>query len=337
MRQRMLGAASPVAYQAAGLLVVIGGIGVATAADVGPVEALAATAILTLKALQYGRNVQREYHVCSDLLPFVEGLEERLEALEREREADAGARAARVERIALEEVSFEYEPGLPVLRDVSLSIGPGESVGIVGPSGSGKSTLLQLLLRLREPQRGRILANGEPVSRISSSSWYERVSFVPQEAQLFSDTVLENVRAYRPEVSREDAVEALRLAGLAAELEAMPGGVDADAGERGGRLSGGQRQRVCIARALAGRPDVLLFDEPTSALDAHSEAAVQETLRALRGRTTLVVVAHRLSTLGVCDKILVLKEGRVEAYASREDLRHAAGYFQDVLRLAGLR
>ncbi len=337
VRQRLLGVATPAVYQAAGLLLVVGGIWVASLADVGRVESLAATALLMLKAIQYGRSLQREYHVCNDLLPFVETLEDRLSALEAARDIHHGDVVERLEPLTLDGVSFRYDDEGHVLRDIRFTLAEGDSLGIVGPSGSGKSTLLQLLLRLREPEAGVLLAGGRPASEIAKSCWYERMAFVPQEAQLFTDTIYENIRSYRPSVSRNAVIRAARRAGIADEIEALPDGFATHAGERGTRLSGGQRQRICIARALASEPDVLVFDEPTSALDMHSESAVQRTLRDLRGRTTLIVVAHRLSTLAVCDRILVLREGRVDAYGEREDMERREGYLNEVRQLAGLR
>ena len=334
--QRVLASATSAVYQAVGLLLLIAGIGFVMVSDIGRIDALAAAGILMLKSLQYGRLLQIEYHSCHDFLPFAEKLEDSLRTLEAAAEVDHGDPVVQIGRIELDDVHFDYGTDGPVLQDVSFALERGDSVGIIGPSGAGKSTLLQLLLRLREPTSGRVLANGRPASAISRASWYERVAFVPQEDHLFADTVLQNIRAYRADVSAEQARQAARLAHVAAEIEAMADGFDTDVGERGGRLSGGQRQRVCIARALAGSPDILIFDEPTSALDAHSDAALQETLRELRGQTTLVIVAHRLSTLAVCDKIMVLRDGRIQAFGPRDTIQDDGGYFKDVLRLAGM-
>ena len=191
---------------------------------------------------------------------------------------------------------------------------PGEIIGIVGPSGSGKSTLIQLLLRLREPTSGRILANGRDVRELDLDDWYRHVSFVPQDLHLFADTVAENIRFFREGI--DDAAN--RTRGPTREPARRDHGVAARlrhaAGERGSAISGGQRQRLCIARALVTEPDILVLDEPTSALDVKSETLVRETLAGLAPRTTVFVIAHRLSTLSICDRIMVIRDGRMQGF-----------------------
>jgi ABC-type multidrug transport system fused ATPase/permease subunit len=159
---------------------------------------------------------------------------------------------------------------------------------------------------------------------------------VPQEPRLLVDTVAANIRFLREGVSDADVERAARLAGLHDEIAARPEGYATLVGPRGEGFSGGQRQRMCIARALVRKPDVIIFDEPTSALDVHAEAVVQEALARLKGTATLFIIAHRLSTLRVCDRVMVLQEGRLQSFASSEELARNEGYFADALRLAQL-
>jgi ATP-binding cassette, subfamily B, bacterial len=233
-------------------------------------------------------------------------------------------------------VWFAYEPGRPVLFDVSFGAQRGEVIGIVGPSGAGKSTLVQLLLRLREPTSGRVMADGRNLQRLSLNGWYQRVTFVPQEPRLFSGSVASNIRFFR-DVDPEDIVRAAKLANMHDEIRAWPRGYATPVGERGGELSLGQRQRLCIARSLVGEPDVVVLDEPTSSLDPRSESLVREALSALAPRVTLFIIAHRLSTLDTCDRIMVLQAGRLQGFDEPRQLEHSSPFYREALRLSGLK
>ena len=224
-----------------------------------------------------------------------------------------------------------------MLRDVSFELHRGETVGIVGPSGSGKSTLVQLMLRLREPSQGHIQVDGRQVGTLSLDAWYQRVSFVPQEPRFFAGTVADNIRFFRDGIDDAAVRRAAKLANLEDEIESWPLHYDTPVGERGGQLSGGQRQRLSIARALAKEPDVLVLDEPTSALDVRSESLIRETLRGLGSDTTVVVIAHRLSTLDVCDRIMVVKDGWIEGFDAPDRLEATDPFYRESLRLSGLR
>jgi ABC-type multidrug transport system fused ATPase/permease subunit len=239
--------------------------------------------------------------------------------------------------MAFDGVSFEYVAETPVLRDVSFQIPHGDIVGIVGPSGAGKSTLVQLVLRLREPTTGRVLADGRDVRELSLESWYERVSFVPQDPALFAGSIADNIRFYRDGVDQADIERAAKLANLHDEVMSWSGGYDTPVGERGGQLSGGQRQRLCIARALVGEPDMLVFDEPTSALDVKSEALIRDTIAGLAPRTTVLVIAHRLSTLSICDRIMVVLAGELQGFDAPDRLEAENPFYREALQLSGLR
>jgi ATP-binding cassette, subfamily B, bacterial len=249
-----------------------------------------------------------------------------------------GKRLDTIGHIEFDEVWFEYRPDQPVLHGVSFTVERGEVIGIIGPSGSGKSTLAQLLLRLRRPSEGEIRVDGESVGALSLDDWYRLVTFVPQEARLVPGSVADNIRFFREDVTDADIERAAKLAHLHDDVTSWPRGYDTPAGERsGGELSGGQRQRLCIARSLVGEPDVIVLDEPTSALDPKSESLLRETMAGLAGRTTLFVIAHRLSTLDICDRIMVLQDGVVRAFDTPERLEQHSDFYAEALGLSGLR
>ncbi|MEZ5179680.1 MAG: ABC transporter ATP-binding protein [Acidimicrobiales bacterium] len=220
---------------------------------------------------------------------------------------------------------------------MSFNIHHGEAVGVIGPSGSGKSTLIQLVLRLRQPSTGRYLVGGVDAGELRDKDWFERVAFVPQDCQTVSDDVMENIRFFRPWISDEDVISAAKRAHVHEEILAMPDGYRTDLGSRGGGLSGGQRQRVAIARALAGNPQLLVLDEPTSALDMRSESLVHETLTELQGSVTMLIIAHRLSTLKTCDRIIVMGSGRLQAFGERSQLEADNAFYREAIALSKLR
>ena len=257
----------------------------------------------------------------------------RLRAIEGERQEPADRHGAvPLDRprgaLALEAVSFGYEPGTPVLRHLDLTIEPGQVVALVGPSGAGKSTLFSLLLRFNIVQEGRVLLDGHDIRDLRAAELRRAVALVPQTTTLFSGTVAGAIRFGRN--ASDDAVRrAARLANADGFIEALPGGYASRIEERGSNLSGGQRQRLAIARAVLGDPAVLLLDEATSALDAEAEEAVQQGLhQAMAGRTVLVI-AHRLSTVQEADRILVLEGGRIVEEGNHDQLMQAGGRYRD--------
>ena len=240
-----------------------------------------------------------------------------------------GEETAHFEReIVFDRVSFRYGQGELVLRDVSFRLPRGKVVALVGPSGAGKTTAADLLPRFHDPTEGQILMDGVPLTRLSRRSLRALMGVVSQDAILLNDTVLANIAYGSPEATREQVGAAARAANAAGFIETLPQGYDTMLGERGTRLSGGQRQRIAIARALLRDPPILILDEATSALDTESERLVQQAIERLMERRTVLVIAHRLTTVRDADEIVVLEAGRVVQRGSHEELLRGGGLYR---------
>ncbi len=237
-------------------------------------------------------------------------------------------------RVTFEEVIFRYRPDGPeVLRGMSFDISPGEVIGLVGRSGSGKSTVARLIQRLYPPEHGRVLVDGLDVTLIDPAWLRRQIGVVLQESFLFNRSVRENIALADPGISLDQVVRAAELAGAHEFIRELPDGYDSPVGEHGLALSGGQRQRIAIARALIANPRILIFDEATSALDYESESIVQRNLAQMcRGRTVLLI-AHRLSTLRPAHRILVMNQGRLVEQGSHEALLRLNGHYARLHRL----
>lgn len=232
--------------------------------------------------------------------------------------------------VTFRSVSFGYDPGQPVLKDVDLAIAPGEMVGLVGRSGSGKTTMVSLLCRFRDPDQGAIEFDGADLRGLSPQAVRGRLGLVPQDPLLFSGTLAENIAYGKPAATFDQIVTAARAAGAHAFIAARPDGYDSQAGERGCLLSGGERQRVALARALLRNPRVLVLDEATSSLDGPSEQHVHAAVRNLAAGRTVLVVAHRLAAIRHADRLVVLDRGRVVETGTYDELMAQLGVFHEL-------
>jgi ATP-binding cassette, subfamily B, bacterial len=327
----------PVIYTGLAYLALVGGLAVVSTIDAANITSVGAVMLVMLRSLSYGQGIQTSIASMHAALPFLDTLNTALQRYEVARLVDGGVPVGTVGRLTLDDVSFEYVRDAPVLRSVSFSIGQREVVGVVGPSGSGKSTLVQLLLALRTPTSGKVTADGRDVGAFSRAEWARKVTFVPQQAHLIDGTIADNVRFLRADVSDEQIEVACRHAHLHDDIIGFANGYRHEVGAQGSRLSGGQQQRLIIARALVEDPDVLILDEPTSALDVRSEHLIRETLDELRHRMTIIIIAHRLSTLNVCDRIMVIQDGELKAFDTAAALELSSDFYSEAVRLSGLR
>jgi ABC-type multidrug transport system fused ATPase/permease subunit len=330
---QMLARLTPGIYQSLIYLLVVAGLAVLYAAHSGHVASLGAVVLLLIRAGAYGQQVQSSYQTVRQALPFLE----RVHDVERRYEASIPVTGERrlpeIRNLAFENVSFAYTPGRAILSDISFKVTRGETVGVIGPSGAGKSTLVQILLQLRLPEHGRYLVNGVSADAFAREDWYSRVAYVPQEPRLLHASVADNIRFYR-DLDDTAVEEAARLARIDADVLSWASGYDTIIGPRADAVSGGQQQRICIARALAGRPEVLVLDEPTSALDPRSENLLQESLVALKQELTLFVIAHRMSTLDICNRVMVIVDGQLEDFDTPARLNRQSSYYRAASALA---
>ena len=289
----------------------------------------AATLYLIQKIFTYAESAQSSLHGVGELLPYLRHLDTfKAELVEAREHTVSGGKPFRFERaVELENVSLSYGEKF-ALQDVTARIERGSFTGLIGPSGAGKTSFADLLLRLFDPQEGQLLLDNIPANEINIDEWRGHVAYVPQEVFLFNASVAHNVRFYRPDITDEDIVEALKRANIYETIEALPEGINTMVGDRGVLLSGGQRQRIALARALVGHPAILVLDEATSALDTESERLIQEAIGTLHGSVTVFVIAHRLSTIESADVVLVLEDGRITEQGSpRELLANPDSYF----------
>ena len=276
--------------------------------------------------VQMGQQIFQAVGTIRDAMPVVTSSAKITDA------PDAAPLAIGSGEVAFRDIRFQYQPGQPVIRDLSLTVRAGEKVGLVGVSGAGKSTLVSLLLRFFDPEEGKVLIDGQDIRRVTQESLRESIGVVTQDVSLLHRSVGDNIRYGRPDASDEE----LRHAAVLAEADGFIAGLkdsedrtgyEAFVGDRGVKLSGGQRQRVAIARVLLKDAPILVLDEATSALDSEAEAAVQDKLAILMEGKTVIAIAHRLSTIASMDRIVVLDEGRIAEEGSPAELLQRDGLY----------
>jgi len=233
--------------------------------------------------------------------------------------------------LTFDRVDFSYVEGRPILPGLDLTVPAGQTVALVGTTGAGKTTLAKLATRFYDPQAGRVLLDGLDARDLTSADLRRSVVMVTQENYLFSGTIADNIRFGRPDASLEEIVEATRALGAHEFIAAMPDGYETDVANQGGRLSAGQRQLVAFARAFLADPAVLILDEATSSLDSPSERLVQRAVRTVLAGRTALIIAHRLSTVEIADRVLVMEHGRiVEDGGPAELIARGGGRYSDL-------
>lgn len=317
----------PNVYQGLVYIVLVGGLAVLYAAGSGHVASLGAVVLLLVRAGLYGQQIQGSYTVARQTIPFVERLDEAERLYAASAPISGQLAMSKVRTLTFENVSFAYRPGQPVLSEISFEACGSEAVGIIGPSGAGKSTLVQILLNLRVPDDGRYLINGVPVQQFRQDDWHARVAYVPQEPRLVHASVAENIRYFR-DLDDDAVVRGAQLARIHDDIVSWPNGYETIVGPRADAVSGGQQQRICLARALAAEPEILVLDEPTSALDPRSEALIQDSLVGLKHKLTLFIIAHRMSTLDICDRVMVVLDGHLDAFDTIPLLARSNPYYR---------
>lgn len=302
-------------------------------ADLG---ALGAIIYLINRIFIYIQQLQRVTHVVSDFAPYLRSVVsyEQTAAGNREIES-AGKPFVFSKGLMFQDVSFSYSEERPILSNLNLEIKKGEMIGLIGPSGAGKTTLVDLVLQLFTPKDGKILLDGQDAREIDLVDWRRHIGYVSQDIFLMNDTIAKNIRFYNSEITDEQIREAAKNANIHEFIESLPEKYETVIGERGVRLSGGERQRVVLARILVRKPDILILDEATSSLDNESEAQIQKVIKSLKGKITVLAIAHRLSTVMDSDKLLILEDGKlVEEGEPQVLLQDRNSYFFRSLNIA---
>jgi len=297
--------------------------------------ALAAIIYLIQKIFSYIQQLQNTLHAISAAAPFLITVMDYQEQSEKNKETKGGTNNFEFkDKLEFNNISFSYRESAEILSRINFSVKKGELVGLIGPSGAGKTTVVDLMLRLFQPNNGEILLDGKNIDNINIDEWRKNVGYVSQDMFLINDTIANNIRFYNPEISDKAIAAAAKMANIHDFIQNCPEKFATIVGERGILLSAGQRQRIAIARVLVRQPKFLILDEATSALDNESELEIQEVIKGLRGKVTVFVVAHRLSTVINSDKLVVLADKKIVEQGSPDSLlQNKQSYFSKVYNL----
>lgn len=300
------------------------------------IAAFAAVLYLIQKIFVYLESTQSTLHSIAELVPFAANTLRFKDALRENSEVsqEAGHHFVFKRELAFKDVALSYRPGESVLSSISFAIPKDTMTGIIGVSGGGKTTVADLMLRLFRPDSGNILLDGVPIETIRMDEWQKHIGYVSQDIFLINASIKDNIRFYDDSISDEAIKKAAQQAHIYDFIVGLENGFDAIVGERGTTLSAGQRQRIAFARALARTPSILILDEATSALDSESELAIKETIDDIRKAVTLVVIAHRISTIMSADNLIVLKGGSIAEYGKPRDmLQDEKSYLSHMVKL----
>ncbi|MDD2807025.1 MAG: ABC transporter ATP-binding protein [Patescibacteria group bacterium] len=290
---------------------------------------------LVQKMFAYVQSGQNKLHNINTFIPYLENVIKYNEILEIEFETNKGGKEFSLNNtLSINNVEFKYNNNKKVLNNINFEIKKGEMVGIIGPSGAGKTTLVDLLLRLFKPTNGEIKLDNINIEAVELTSWRKNIGYVSQDIFLINDTIKNNIKFYNQDLTNDDVIQAARDAQIYDFIVSLPDQFDSIIGERGIMLSGGQRQRIILARTLARKPAILILDEATSALDNESEVLIQKSIEGLKGKTTVIAIAHRLSTVKNSDRLIVLDNGNIVEMGNPDELlKNKNSYYYKVFNI----
>ena len=344
LRQRIAGAFTSALKEPVSVLLITGLIALQVMVFEEAIAPIFVALLLFHRGMQSMMTIQSRWQGTMDQIGAVEMVDEDIDEVQAHKES-SGSRSLDPLRkgIELENVCFAYkEEDGDVLHDINLEVPVNQSVALVGESGAGKSTLVDMMTLMLKPRTGTVRIDGIPHDQIDLASWREQIGYVSQETVVFDDTIANNIHLWQRDVEedpalRERVIDAAKRAHAHRFIQELPNGYQTTVGDRGVRLSGGQKQRLFVARELLKQPNLLLLDEATSDLDTASEQHIQDSIDALQGEVTVVIIAHRLSTVKNADRVYVLDEGRVIEEGSYHELRmRENGQFREMVEMQSL-